>query len=174
MVLLPRTTLHGVDQIVPDAANLPDKGNMASECFTDDLLTKYVYDAASGVWLPIDYMAARWDFDSDGGAIADIGLGVVVPAGTILLDGLIDVLDPLTSEGAAKIAVKVEGAGDVLAAGLISSVGTLGLHDIVADGTATNMIKATVARTITLTPSVAALTAGALIVYLRCVRGFLT
>ena len=165
--------LHGIDQCVPDYAKMPAKGNMASECLTEDLFTKHVYDAASKVWLPVDYIAARWDFDSDGGAVGDIGLGVVVPAGTIILDGIINVLDPITSDGAATIALKVEGAADILVAVVLGTIGGLGLYDVVPVGTAATMVKATVDRTITLTVATAALTAGFLVVSLRCVRGFL-
>lgn len=166
--------LHGIDQCVPSYAKMPDKGNMGSETLTEDLFTKHVYDADSGVWLPIDYIAARWDFDSDGGAIGDIGLGVVVPAGTIILDGIINVLDPITSGGEVTIALHVEDPEDVMAAEDLGTISGVGLYDVVPVGTAATMIKTSDARTITMTVAVAALTAGALVVSLRCVRGFLS
>lgn len=165
--------LHGIDECVPSYAKMPAKGNMASECFTEDLFTEHVYDSASKVWLPIDYIAARYDFDDDGGAVGDITLGVVVPAGTIILDGMLDIVDPITSDGAATLALKVEAAEDVLAESALAAVGAEALYDVVPVGTVATMIKATAARTITLAVGTAALTGGAFIVSLRCVRGFL-
>jgi hypothetical protein len=166
-----RTVLHGVDTSAPNFAKLPAVGNQGSECYTDDLRARLVYDDAAGKWLPQEYIPFVYDFAVHGGAVGAIDLGISVPAGTIILDGIYDVVDALASGGAATIALKVEGTGDVLAAAAIGTAGTEGLHDVVPDGTAAKAIKATEDRKVTLTVAVAALTAGKLYGFLRCVRG---
>jgi hypothetical protein len=167
-----RTVSNGIDTSASSQAKLPDRGNQGSEIYTDDLRARLVYDETAGKWLPAEYVPFAYDFAKHGGAMGSIDLGVTVPEGTIVLDGLIDVVDALTSGGAATIALKVEGAGDVLAAAGIDTAGTEGLHAIVPDGTAAKAIKATADRKVTLSIAVAALTAGKLYGYLRCLRAF--
>jgi len=170
-----KTVLHGIAQSVDVATELPDKGNMASECFDEELLGKHVYDLEQKTWLPMEYVPFRWSFSEDGGFIGFHSL-VEIPANTIIFDGLFDVLDPLTSGGAAKITLKLEAAagdaGDILVETLISSAGTLGLHDIVPVGTIATSIKTTADRWVKLRVTDAAVTGGVLVGFLRCFRGF--
>lgn len=173
----PRTTLHGVAESAPSYHDFPDKGNMASRIYAEDLRTAWLYDSADAQWWPDGYIAARWSYAVDGGVVAFHELHVQVPAGTIVMDGVLQILDPLTSVGAAKITLKLEAAagaaGDVLAEVLITTTGdTEGLFDIVPVGTAATMIRCTEDRWVKLRITDAALTAGSFVVYLRCFRGF--
>ena len=165
-----RTVLHGVDQSCESFAKLPDPSNMAALCLQEDTLQRWVYDATQGAWLPVEYFAFDYDVDVDGGTVGDHSLGEKMPSNMIVLDGVIDVLDPLVSGGAAKLELTLQTAGDVQAATVTTSCGTEGLHDVVPNGQATNMIKTTAERTPKATVSVAPLTAGHLRVFLRCIR----
>ncbi len=51
-----KTVLHGVDQSVPEYDDLPNKGNQASECMGEDLLSKHIYDLNLAKWLPMEYI----------------------------------------------------------------------------------------------------------------------
>lgn len=166
-----RTVLNGIDTSAPSHAKLPALGNQGSEVYVDNLRARCVYDDGARKWLPEEYIPFVYDFAVHGGAVGNLDLGITVPAGTIILDGIYDVVTPLTSGGAATVALKVEAANDVLAAAAINTAGTAGLHAIVPDGTAAKAIKATQDRKVTLAVAVAALTAGKLYGYLRCVRG---
>lgn len=172
MTYIPRANLSGIDTSAPSNEKLPNRGNQGSECFTDDLLAKNVFDTGvNQKWLPEEYIPFCYDFTEHGGAVGDIGLGITVPAGTIVLDGLLDVVTAVTVETDGTVALKVEGDEDVLAEVGGGSL-TAGQHDIVASGVAANAIKATEDREITLTIGTAAVTAGKLYGFLRCVRGF--
>jgi len=172
----PRTVLHGVDQSAPTFAKLPEAANMAAQCFQEDNLSKWIYDGVGKEWLPVEYIAARWNFTNDGGNVGFIDLNVQVPAGTIVLDGLYQVLDALVGAGAS-ILLKLEAAagavGDIIDTEAIGTAGTLGLHDIDADGTVANAIVVTSDKYIKMEVTGAALTRGELVVFLRCLRGFL-
>jgi len=107
-----------------------------------------------------------YDFADDGGAVGDIELGTkILPDNAVIVGGFIDVVTAPTSGGSATIALKVESTGDILAATAISSL-TEGLHDVVPDYTASNMVKTTAARALTMTVGTAALTAGRFVVTL--------
>lgn len=106
-----------------------------------------------------------YDFDVHGGAVGDIALDCTVPDNAVILDGIVDVLTPPTSGGAATVALKVEGAADLLGATAIASV--TGLVDTVPNGTAANAIKTTADRVVTVTVAVAALTAGKMNIFFR-------
>jgi len=171
-----KTVLHGIDQSVPEYDDLPNKGNQASECMCEDLLSKHIYDMELAKWLPEEYVPFRWDFANDGGFLGWHNLNVTVPKSTIILDGVYDVLEALVSGGAAEVGIKVESAAggtkDILAQEAIATAGTFGLHDIDPDGTAANAIKTTEDYDIKMHVTVAAVTAGVLVGFLRCVRGF--
>ncbi|WP_321376940.1 hypothetical protein [Trichococcus shcherbakoviae] len=168
---VPRFCVAGCDTSAPSNAKLPVHANHGSQCLTDDLLAKNVYDAAiNDKWLPEEYIPFCYDFSVHGGAVGDIDLGVTVPANTIILDGILDVVKAVTVGTNGTIALKVEAAGDVLAAVAAGTL-TKGRHDIVPVGTAATSIKTTVARKITATIATAAVTAGRLYGFLRCVRG---
>lgn len=106
----------------------------------------------------------EYDFSEHGGVVGDNALPFVLPAGAIVYAGMIDVITAPTSGGSATVALKLEGAGDILAATAIGSL--TGLVDVVPDGTAGNAVKTTVERQLQLTVATAALTAGKMIIHL--------
>ena len=107
---------------------------------------------------------ATYDFSAHGGAIGDVALDLKLPDNAIVYQGLIDVITDPTSGGSATVALKIEGTADLLAATAIASV--TGQLDTIPDGTATNAVKLTAERTLTVTVATAALTAGKFHVYL--------
>lgn len=172
---IPRTVLHGVDQSVETHADLPDTGNHGARCVIEETGSIYIYDANDAKWKPDDEIIARWSFTDDGGGVGWYSLGAILPAGTIVFDGVLRVLDPLQSSGAAKIGIKVESAvgatKDILADTVISSAGVEGVFDITPDGTAANAILLTSDKEVKLNITVANVTAGVFEVHLRCLRG---
>lgn len=108
---------------------------------------------------------ALYDFATDGGAVGDIALGLKVPANVVILYATLNVRTAPTSGGAATVALKLQDAADVLAATAIASV--TGLVDGVPDFAATNAIKTTAERELTMTVAVAALTAGQIEIHLQ-------
>lgn len=110
----------------------------------------------------IKSVRGRYDFAVDGGAVGDIELSANLPANAVVLGGFVEVDTVPTSGGAATVAVKVEGAGDIVAAAAISGApwSSTGRKDIVPDFTGSAMVKTTEARKITATVATAALTAG--------------
>lgn len=118
----------------------------------------------------IRYAKATYDFAADGGSISAIDLGVNIPDNAVIIDGVVDVITTLESAtDAATIAIHVEGADDIVSAVAISAATDwdAGLHDIVPDGTAANIVKTTAAQAITATIAVEAVTAGKFEVLLR-------
>ncbi len=173
-----RTVLHGIDQSVPTLDGLPGKGNYASKVMIEDTKTEWIYDFGRTRWIPLNILACHYKFADHGGNIGFIDISPVVPEGTIIVDGVLDVIQALTSEGAAEITLKAEAAagatGDILAVVVIASAGTEGLHEIVPLGTAATMVKCTGNLPIKLRVTVAALTAGEFVLYLRCLPGLHT
>ncbi|MEU8379773.1 hypothetical protein [Streptosporangium sp. NPDC048865] len=108
---------------------------------------------------------ARYDFAVDGGAAGDIDLtkSAVIPAGAVILGGFIEVDTPPTSGGSATVALKVEGAGDILAAASIGGApwSTTGRKSVIPVFTGATSVKTTTARKVQATVATAALTAGA-------------
>lgn len=107
----------------------------------------------------------RYDFSVDGGAVSDIVISATgqIPAGAYITHGFIETDTALTSGGSATVAVKVEAAGDVVAAATAISGApwsTTGLKSVVPVATGATAIKTTAARSITITIATAALTAG--------------
>jgi aminopeptidase N len=100
---------------------------------------------------------ATFDYAEHGGAVGDIALDLKLPDNAIVYQGLIDVVTDPTSGGSATVALKIEGSA-------IASV--TGQLDTVPDGTAANVVKLTAERTLTVTVTTAALTAGKFHVYL--------
>lgn len=102
----------------------------------------------------------EYDFDKDGGAVGDISLrGESLQAGAIVDYVLVDVLNGLTSSGAATVALKLVNPGDVKAAGTLTSY-TAGIKAAVPDKTAANSIKTTARTKVVMTIAVADLTGG--------------
>lgn len=113
---------------------------------------------------------ATYDFAVQGGAVGTIGLfgSLALPSGAVILAGHVEVLTPVTSGGAATLAVQVEGAGDMVAAAVVSGApwSTTGVKSIVPVGTGATSVKTTAARDISVVVAAAALTAGKVVVRL--------
>lgn len=107
-----------------------------------------------------------YSFAVDAGAQGTIALmgATLVPSGSIILAGYIEVTTQLTSGGAATIAVQVEGAGDIVAATAVASW-TAGRKNVLpafttGSVTAATSVKTTAARDISIVIATADLTAG--------------
>lgn len=115
---------------------------------------------------------AQYDFATHGGAISAINLNVQLPAKAVVCGGFVEVLTTLASAtDAATVALSVEGANDIVSAIAISDGGNpwdAGKHAIVpkANTPESTSVKTTVARNITATVAVEALTAGKFNVWL--------
>lgn len=104
--------------------------------------------------------------------IGSHGLGIFIPTGAIIMDGLIEVTT-LFDDGAGKtatIAIQVESAADILTAVAVGTGFTAGLKDIKPLSTAATMFKTTVAREITAVVAVGALTAGKFNIFIEYVE----
>lgn len=112
----------------------------------------------------------RYNFAVDGGVVGDIDLTRVaqIPANAIILGGFVEVDTPPTSGGAGTLAIKVEGAADIVAAAAVSGApwSTAGRKSVVPVFTGATTVKTTAARKIQATIGTADLTAGALDVVL--------
>lgn len=105
-----------------------------------------------------------YDFDVHGGAVGDIPLDFELPANAVIVNGFVDEVEDLTSDGSATIAIKAESAADLKAATAIASY--TGRVALIPVGTAATSVKTTEARVLTLTVAVAALTAGKMNIFL--------
>jgi hypothetical protein len=120
----------------------------------------------------VRYVAAQYDYAVHGGAVGDISLRVTVPKGAIIVNAIVEVLTVPTSGGSATIALKLESAGDIVAATSIASAPwsatgiKLGIPD---HATVADQFKTTADRTLTATVATAALTAGKFNVFLMYV-----
>ena len=112
--------------------------------------------------------AFEYDFALHGGVTGTITVGPkLLPAGALILDGLIHVVTAVTSDGSATVQIMAIGADDIRAS---TAKGTLTLNallDTVPDGAATNAIRCTTATQLTFTVGTADLTAGKVRVFLR-------
>ncbi|MFD6069435.1 hypothetical protein [Amycolatopsis lurida] len=114
--------------------------------------------------------SGEYDFAVDGGAVGTItlrsaggaSLGNVIPAGSVITGGYLEVDTAVTSGGAATLAVNSEGAGDLVAATVVSGApwSTTGRKSLTPAFTGASSVKTTAARSLTVSPAVAALTAG--------------
>lgn len=107
----------------------------------------------------------RYSFAVDGGATGDIPLTAetIVPSGAIVLGGFIELTTALASGGSATVALKVEGAADLLAATAFDNAiwANVGRKSIIPVFTGATTVKTTAARKLQATVAAAALTAGA-------------
>lgn len=112
---------------------------------------------------PIKAVRGRYDFSVDGGAAGDITISStgVIPAGAYIVGGFMQV-DTIVAGSGASVAVKVEGAGDIVASAAVSGApwSTTGFKDVVPDSTGSTVVKTTAARSIVATIASADLTAG--------------
>lgn len=115
-------------------------------------------------------LQAVYDFAVKGGAQGDIALGTI-PAGTIILGGVVKVLTPLGSGGSATAALKAEAANDLVNAAAISGApwSTAGRKSVIPVFTGVSSVETTVARSLSLTVATADLNAGKFVVTLFCV-----
>ena len=114
--------------------------------------------------------AGEYDFAVDGGAVSTItlrsaggsSLGGIIPNGSIITGGFVEVDTAVTSGGAATVAVSIEGAGDLVAAAAVSGAPwpTTGRKSIIPAGTGATSVKTSAQRSLTITVATAALTAG--------------
>jgi len=106
----------------------------------------------------------RWDFSVDGGAVGDIDMTSTtqIPQGAVIVGGFVEVVTAATSGGSGTLAIKVEGAGDIVAAAAVSGApwSTTGFKDVIPDSTGSTAVQTTAARKIVATVATAALTAG--------------
>lgn len=113
---------------------------------------------------------ARYDFAADGGAVGTIALlgATSIPSGAVILGGWLDVLTILASGGSATAALRVEGAGDIIAATAFGSSpwSSTGRKSVVPAFTGATSVQTTAARDVSLVIAVAALTAGKFDAYL--------
>lgn len=114
---------------------------------------------------------AEYDFAKDGGAVGAHTLGVILPAGAIVVDSLIDVLTTCTTASAdsGTMAVHVQSANDIVSAIAVSDGSNpwdAGLQAGIPVGTKATAIKLTADRAVTATIEVAAFTAGKFRVWL--------
>lgn len=106
----------------------------------------------------------EYDFAVQGGAVSTIVLtgDNAIPAGSIVMGGLIEVDTVVTSGGAATLGVNLESAGDILAATVVSGApwSSTGRKSVIPVFTGATTVKTTVSRSLAVTVAVAALTAG--------------
>jgi hypothetical protein len=108
--------------------------------------------------------------------VAAHGTGVTIPQYAIVVGGFVDVNTAFTSTNStATIAIKVEGANDIISAAAVSGApySTIGRKAIVpkANTPESTSVKASAAREITCTVAVEALLTGKLTGYLYYVEG---
>lgn len=113
----------------------------------------------------VGYCRVTYDFAVDGGAIAAIvpANAVALPAKAVITNAWAHVLTAFTSGGSAQFAVSIEAANDLRTAATITTGGfdSTGFKALIPVGTAATFVQTTVAtRKLTLTVSVATLTAG--------------
>jgi hypothetical protein len=149
-----------------------------------DWLVKLNKSLAGGAGAIGHLLVARFEFDTSGtdsaGAanttVAAHGLGLTLPAHSLIVGGFVDVNTVFTSaDSTATIAIKVEGANDIITAAAVSGApwSTIGRKAIIpkANTPESTSVKTTVAREITATVAVQALTAGKLTGYLYWLPG---
>ncbi len=115
---------------------------------------------------------ATYDFTEHGGAIGAHGLGVRLPAKSVVTKAWYEVLTTCTTAGsdAGTMALSIESANDLVAAIAVSDASNpwdAGFHACIPDGTVANFKKTTAEREITATIAVQAFTAGKFVVYLE-------
>jgi len=113
---------------------------------------------------------ATYDFDVDGGAVSSIGLGVTIPANSVITKAWFDIITVFTSTGDnGTIALNAEGAGDLLAA-VDADTLSAGPNAGIPVGTAATMVKTTIARELTITIATNAILSGKLILFVEYVK----
>ena len=133
------------------------------EAFPESKLANYAVDGLH----PMRIARATYDFAEHGGVVGDIGLGVTIPDNAVIVKAYFDVITPMVSvDGTGTIALKSEGAGDLLV-GVDADTLAAGLHDCIPAGAAAQMIKLTADRELTATIGLANLTAGKFVLFVE-------
>jgi hypothetical protein len=98
--------------------------------------------------------------------VAAHGTGVILPKNAVIVGGFVDVNTAFTTSASGTVAISVEGANDIITAGIVSSApySTIGTKAIVpkANTPESTSVKCTVDREIVCTVATGALTAGKL------------
>lgn len=114
--------------------------------------------------------SGEYDFAVDGGAIGSITLrsasndsnGNTIPAGSVIEGGYLEVDTGFTTGTAATMAINIEGAGDMVAATVVSGApySTTGRKNVIPAFTGAGTIKTTATRSIVATIATGTVTAG--------------
>jgi hypothetical protein len=171
-LLDPRTSLHGVPESCHAFGDLTAKANMASECLTENVLSKHLYDAGQEAWLPMEYISFVYDVGEHGGVTA-ASPDESVPAGTIIVGGIIIVADKfVAASGTPMLGIGINSATenilvstDICAASVNDRIAVTPLF-----ANAATWLVATAATTFDILIASANLTAGRLYGYLMCFR----
>ncbi len=116
----------------------------------------------------VGWAVFEYDFALHGGAISTITVGPkLLPAGAIIMDGVIHVKTACTSGGSATVAIHALSSEDIVAATAVASLTLNALLDVVPVGTAATMLRCTAATQLSFVIATAALTAGVIAVGLR-------
>lgn len=165
------TVTHGIDDSGLSSAK-PSRAHNGHTFYATDTATLYVYDETQAEWLIVDTLNFVFDPSANAGQ-RTVGrhaiTGARIPAGTIVVDGMLDVITAFASGGAATVAIGFQAAGDIRAASAMSALNT-GLKNIIQLGTAATATKATADRQVVVDVAAAALTAGKLKGFLRVLR----
>lgn len=106
----------------------------------------------------------KYDFSVDGGAVGAINITAAgaIPAGAVILGGYVEIDTAFTTGASATMALSVEGAGDLVAATVVSGApySTTGRKSIIPVFTGATTVKTTAARAIVATIAVGAVSAG--------------
>jgi hypothetical protein len=122
-------------------------------------------------------LRARYTFAAQGGAVSTIGLtgGTPIPAGSTILGGYLSVVTPPTSgTSTAQVAIRIEAAGDTVAAAAVSGApwSTTGHKAIIPVFTVATELLTTAARDVSAVITVEALTGGVFDVVIMYMPGF--
>lgn len=110
----------------------------------------------------------EYDFAVDGGAIGAITLRSTgsnsnqIPAGAVVTGGYLEIDTLFTTGTSATMAISIEGAGDLVAATVVSGApySTTGRKSIIPAATGATSVKTTVPRSLVATIAVGTVTAG--------------
>jgi len=146
---------------VPSGGTLKLAGTAVTSTASElNLLDASNTEPASGPWVAVSRWAkAEYDFAGAGGAIGDFDLGVTIPDNAVVLSCIIEKITAFTSGGSATVALKIEGAGDCVAATAFDNAAFTGAVTVGA-ALGSTKFKTTAARNVTMTVATAALTAG--------------
>jgi hypothetical protein len=115
------------------------------------------------------FAKVTYDFAEYGGAVGTIDLPLDLPDNAIIWDGVADVVVAPTSGGSATIAFGLNTTTDIKGATAIASY--TGLVTLIPVGTAATAVKATAARSLTMTIGTAPLIGGLINIFVNYYLG---